>query len=129
MRRPECRLLRSRRASNASACCLALAGSSTRGRPPNRGGLCQGSFPYYDSNVEIHRSARKHGVADSHVLHAIEHALFDRHAGEDPDRWLIIGPDRAGNLLEVVVLMTKEGAQIAIHAMAVRPKYRRLLDP
>ncbi len=49
--------------------------------------------------------------------------------GEDPDRWLVIGPDRAGNLLEVVVLITGEGDELIIHAMPVRAVYRKLLDP
>ncbi len=48
--------------------------------------------------------------------------------GEDPDRWLVIGPDRAANLLEVVVLLTAEGTEMIIHAMPLRAAYRRLLD-
>ena len=47
--------------------------------------------------------------------------------GEDPDRWLVVGPDRAGNLLELVVLVDQRG-EIVIHAMALRPKYRKLLE-
>jgi hypothetical protein len=39
-----------------------------------------------------------------------------------------LGPDTAGNLLEVVVMTTAEGAQLAIHAMAMRDGYRRLLE-
>jgi len=77
--------------------------------------------------VRIHGSARKHGVADSDVLHAIDHALAIEDAGEDPDRWLVLGPDRAGNLLEVVVLITAEGDQLTIHAMPMRAKYQELL--
>ncbi len=69
--------------------------------------------------MEIHDSARKHGV--------VEGAIED--AGEDPDRWLVIGPDRAGNLLEVVVMTTVEGNQLVIHAMPMRDKFRRLLEP
>jgi hypothetical protein len=79
--------------------------------------------------VEIHDSARKHGVVDKDIHHAIDHALAIEDAGEDPDRWLLIGPDRAGNLLEVVVLMTVEGTQLAIHAMPMRAKFRRLVEP
>jgi hypothetical protein len=48
-------------------------------------------------------------------------------AGEDPDRWLLIGPDTAGNLLEVVVMTTAQAEPLAIHAMPMREKYRRLL--
>jgi hypothetical protein len=84
-------------------------------------------FSYYDKRVEIHDSARKHGVADEDILHAIDHALAFEDAGQDPDRWLLIGPDTAGNLLEVVVMIADEGNQIVIHAMPMRDKYRRLL--
>jgi hypothetical protein len=47
--------------------------------------------------------------------------------GEDPDRWLVIGRDRAANLVELVVLVTAEGEELIIHAMPLRPVYRRLL--
>ena len=87
-----------------------------------------GVFSYYNKHVEIHDSARKHGVADEDIVHAIDHALAIEDAGEDPDRWLLIGPDTAGNLLEVVVLITAEGTQIVIHAMPMRDKYARLLE-
>jgi hypothetical protein len=50
--------------------------------------------------------ARKHGVADEDILHAIDHALAIEDIGEDPDRWLVLGPDRSANMLEVVVLTT-----------------------
>jgi hypothetical protein len=79
--------------------------------------------------VEIHDSARRHGVADQDILHAIDHALAFEDAGEDPDRWLIIGADTASNLLEVVVMNSADGSQVAIHAMPMRDKYSRLLEP
>jgi uncharacterized DUF497 family protein len=79
--------------------------------------------------VVIHPSARKHGVADADIRHAVDHALAIEDAGDDPDRWLVMGPDRAGNLLEVVVLVTTEGTQLAIHAMKMRAKFRRLIEP
>lgn len=78
--------------------------------------------------MEIHESARKHGVAEEDIFHAIHHALVIEDAGDEPDRWLAIGPDRTGNLLEVVVLTTAEGSQLAIHAMPMRAKFRRLLE-
>jgi len=62
------------------------------------------------------------------MLHAVEHSLVVDDLGEDPDRWLVLGPDTAGNLLELVVLVSTEGDEIIIHAMPMRPKYRRLLE-
>jgi hypothetical protein len=77
----------------------------------------------------MHSSTRRHGIADADVVHAIEHSMVVDHLAEDPDRWLVIGPDRAANLLELVVLATAEGDEVVIHAMPLRPVYRRLLDP
>jgi hypothetical protein len=79
--------------------------------------------------VEIHSSARRHGIADDDILHAIEHAMVVDDLGEDPDRWLVIGPDRATNLIEVIVLVTAKGDEVIIHAMSLRAVYRKLLDP
>ena len=43
---------------------------------------------------------------------------------------LAIGPDAAGNLLEVIWLELAGGAQLVIHAMALRPLFWDLLpDP
>jgi hypothetical protein len=78
--------------------------------------------------VEIHRSAPRHGITDDDILHAIEHSLLVEDLGEDPDRWLVIGPDRAANLLEIVVLVTAEGDELIIHAMPLRAIYRKLLE-
>ena len=36
------------------------------------------------------------------------------HAGEDHDRWLVLGPDRAGILLGVVMLITVEGEVLVV---------------
>jgi hypothetical protein len=79
--------------------------------------------------VEIHPTAHRHGIADDDMLHAVEHSMLVDDIGEDPDRWLVIGPDRAANLLELVVLITDEGDVLIIHAMPLRAVYRRLLDP
>ncbi len=78
--------------------------------------------------MEIQPSARRHGNADDDILHAIEHSRVVEDLGEDPDRWLVIGPDRAANLLEVIVLITAEGDELIIHAMPLRAVYRKLLD-
>lgn len=78
--------------------------------------------------MEIHDSAHRHGVAEEDLLHAVEHSLVVDDLGDDPDRWLVLGPDTAGNLLEIVVLISTGGDEIIIHAMPMRPKYRRLLE-
>jgi hypothetical protein len=75
--------------------------------------------------VEIHSSARKHGIADEDIEHAIRHALAID--DQDDDTRLYLGPARSGGLLEVVTIVRDSGSELVIHAMKMRPKYRRLL--
>jgi hypothetical protein len=44
-------------------------------------------------------------VTDDDMLHAVDHAVAVEDAGDDPERWLVIGPDKAGNLLEIIVMI------------------------
>ena len=86
-------------------------------------------FVLQSLRVEIHRAARKHGILDEDVRHAVEHALvmYPLAENQGPARTLHLGPDRAGNLLEVVVLHLDDGRLLAIHAMRMRPGYAALL--
>jgi hypothetical protein len=79
------------------------------------------------SRVEIHPSARRTASTISTSGTPSTHSLAIEDIDEDPDRWLVIGPDRAGNLHELVVLVDHRG-EIVIHAMPLRPKYRKLLE-
>ena len=79
--------------------------------------------------MEIHRSARRHGIGDQDIRHAIGHPVVvaDIDPDADPPKTLAIGPDRTGNLLEVVVLTLAGDRLLVIHAMPLRRKYRGLL--
>ena len=78
--------------------------------------------------MEFHSSARRHGVDDEDVLHAVDNSLALEDLSEDPDRWLVVGPDRVANLLEIIVLITEQGTEMIIHAMPLRAIYRKLLE-
>lgn len=75
--------------------------------------------------MEIYPSARKHGIGKVDIEHAVEHALA---VGEQDDgKVLYLGPDRAGNLLEVVLVLRDNGTEIVIHAMRMRRIYEPFL--
>lgn len=76
--------------------------------------------------MELLRSALRHGIPGEDILHAIDHTITVDEVGDDPMRWLVLGPDRAGNLLELVVMDRPAGPAV-IHAMPMRTQYRRLL--
>jgi hypothetical protein len=75
--------------------------------------------------VEIHPSARKHGIADEDIDHAMGHPLAID--DQDDDTRLYLGPSRRADLLEVVTIVRDDGSELVIHAMKMRPKYRPLL--
>ncbi len=75
--------------------------------------------------MDIYASARKHGVDDSDIRHAVEQAVA---VGEQEDgKVLHLGPDRAGNLLEIVSVVRDDGTEIVIHAMRMRRGYESFL--
>ena len=75
--------------------------------------------------VEIHPSARRHGVADGDIEHAVRHPLAIH--DQDDDTRLYLGPARSADLLEVAMIVRDDGSELAIHAMKMRPKYEQLL--
>ncbi len=71
--------------------------------------------------MEIADSARKHGVREEDIRHALRNPLRVV-AGEGRD--LVIGADRSGRLLEVVILDDDPNEEpVVIHAMPLRSKF------
>ena len=76
--------------------------------------------------MEIHSSARRHGVPDEDIVYAFEHVAVWIELDDDPPRYLAAGPNRAGNLLELVILDSPETV-LVIHAMPLRQTTREEL--
>jgi hypothetical protein len=74
--------------------------------------------------LDIHPSARKHGIADEDIENAVTHAMA---IDDIDDIRLYLGPARNAALLEVVTIPQVAGPELAIHAMRMRAKYRHLL--
>lgn len=71
--------------------------------------------------MDIAASARKHGVTDDDMLHALRHhwRAFET---DDPDVTMFIGPSTLAAPLEVGVVTDADGVAI-IHAMPARQKF------
>ncbi len=73
--------------------------------------------------MEVAESARRHGIDDADILHAIRTPF--RYIEQEYDgelRLLILGADRSGRLLEIV-LVPAEDPQRVIHADRMRAKF------
>lgn len=71
----------------------------------------------------IAASARKHGIADVDILHALRNPL--RYVEQEYDgevRRLVLGADSSGRMLEIVVVPADQPQRV-IHADRMRPKF------
>lgn len=79
--------------------------------------------------MEIHSAARRHEVQVDDILHAANHpvVIADLDDDDSPRRTLVLGPDTAGNMLELIVLHFDDRRGMVIHAMPMRSRYRDML--
>ena len=72
--------------------------------------------------VEILASARRHGISDDDIRHAVENSLAGGRSDDQTDFVMLVGPDQSGNLIEVGIVVTHD-IEYAIHAMRARNRY------
>lgn len=75
--------------------------------------------------MDVLLSAFRHGVDVEEIEHALRNAVVVDEIAEEPTRYLVLGPDPAGRLLELIVMDRPQGPAV-IHVMTMRPKYRHL---
>jgi hypothetical protein len=80
--------------------------------------------------LEIRPSALKHGVSVESIAHAVGHPLYidEDFRGAEPAQVLMLGPDIAGNILEVVGRLDTDEDLVVFHAMTARPSLLRLVN-
>jgi hypothetical protein len=71
--------------------------------------------------VRIGGPARKHGITEADIDHAVRNAV--RRIVMDDDLTMLIGPATNGGFLEIGVLDLGGDDPVVIHAMALRPKF------
>ena len=83
------------------------------------------SFVIRYTDSEIHETAYKHGVSTLDIQHVINHAIqiFQYFDEWDRERILVIGPDRSGNMLELIAAVLSDQTARIFHAMKLRPKF------
>jgi len=78
--------------------------------------------------VIVRRSAHKHGISTADGIEAATWPLVSVPLDdEDPRRFLRLGFDTHGRLLELVLLVWDDGSEELIHAMKCRPQYLGML--
>jgi len=101
-----------------------------RKTPQPESKLLAPSFVLRYTELEIHETALKHGVSTLDIRHAENQAIriFEYFDESDRPRILIIGPDRSGNLLELIATIRSDQTARVFHAMKLRPKFQNLIN-
>jgi len=88
------------------------------------------SFVLRYAGHQIHETALKHGISELDIHHVCANSsdIFELDQESDEIKILIIGPDSAGNLLEVIGLEINNQSLLIIHAMKIRKSMVNLLE-
>ena len=78
--------------------------------------------------MEILPSARKHGVSDDDIRHAVNNAAAAITAPDQLDFTMLVGAAPNGQLLEIGILSADDNDYV-IHAMPARTRYVKMIKP
>jgi len=78
-------------------------------------------------NVEFNEAAFRHNISREDMLHAFQHYIYDGPLDALEDKYIRIGVNRAGNLLELMYNEVDGHTDIIFHAMGCRSIYYHLL--
>ncbi|GHV55493.1 hypothetical protein AGMMS49579_18510 [Spirochaetia bacterium] len=73
-------------------------------------------------------SAFKHGISEENIRWAVVHPRYEGPVEDGENRYIVLGFDRAGNLLEIMYNRLNEKKVKVFHAMKCRNIFFGLLD-
>ena len=80
-------------------------------------------------NIKINKAAYKHKITEADIKRALSRPRFDGAIDEnDGNKYLTIGFDNAGNLLEIMYNLIDEQSINVFHAMRCRKGFLQYLD-
>jgi len=81
-----------------------------------------------DDGIKFNRSAFKHGVSEASIRHALNYPRYEGPIEDDEDKYIVLGFDVAGNLLEILYNHEDDDTVSVFHAMKCRSMYFPLLN-
>ena len=77
--------------------------------------------------IEFNRAAFRHGLTEDDIRWAFFHSCYEGSIEEMEDKYLRLGFDKAGNLLEIIYNEIDENSVNIFHAMKCRKIYHKLI--
>ncbi|MCL2665173.1 MAG: hypothetical protein FWE82_06135 [Defluviitaleaceae bacterium] len=78
-------------------------------------------------NIEFNKSAFKHGISESDIYWAFIHSCYDGPIEDMENKFLRLGFDKSGNLLEIMYNEIDENNINVFYAMKCRKIYYKLI--
>ena len=72
--------------------------------------------------IEFNKAAFKHGITEDNIRYVLWHPLHEQLLESYINKWLVIGYDTAGNLIEVAYNIIDDVTINVFHAMRCRKK-------
>jgi hypothetical protein len=80
-----------------------------------------------DENIEFSKSAFNHNIDREDILNALKTKIYDAAIGELPEKYAVIGFNRAGKLLEILYNPVDNNTISVFHAMRARKSFLKML--
>jgi len=80
-----------------------------------------------DVIVEFNEAAFQHGISKEDILHALNTKIFDASVGEFPEKYAVIGFDRAWRPIEIIFNPIDDDSINVFHAMKLRNSFIKML--
>ncbi|MDR2610009.1 MAG: hypothetical protein LBC58_00970 [Clostridiales Family XIII bacterium] len=80
------------------------------------------------SNVRINKSALKHGIAEEDIRAALANFIYEDPITGEENKFLAVGFDRSGNLIELIYEYVEDKTIHVFHAMKCRKAVLELFE-
>jgi len=79
-------------------------------------------------NIEFNEAAFKHKISEDRILYALNRPQYEGPLDEDENKFIVVGFDNIGNLLEIFYNIIDDETINIFHAMNCRNIFLPLLD-
>jgi hypothetical protein len=80
-----------------------------------------------DVIVEFGKTAFRHGISKEDIMNALKTKIYAAAIEEFPEKYVVLGFDRAGNPLEVVYNPIDDNSIFVFHAMNARKSFIKMI--
>jgi len=79
-------------------------------------------------NIEFNHAAFRHGISEERICCALKKPEYEGPLDDDGNKYIVLGFDNAGNLLEILYNRIDDETINIFHAMTCRSIFYPLLD-